>query len=212
MKLVEILARDLKEWPLFVDNITQSKIDSEIYAWDGRDTDTLRSLKPKPFYLSAMHTQAAYQNVTRAEWQAAVDVLKEKEVVEWDGVGLPPVGAVVRSAAVGNPFFEAFRDMDLQVVFHDHNQDGEPIAVFRYPDPEESMEVENNGEGYASWLYHGMVSGMFRPIRTPEQIAAEEREKAIREMCEHGVSAGERTIEMTAAALYDAGYRKQEQN
>lgn len=46
------------------------------------------------------------------------------------------------------------------------------------------------------------------PIRTAEQVAAEEREKAIKEMMMHGVDAGDSTIEYSCAALYDAGYRK----
>ncbi|EMP3659545.1 TPA: hypothetical protein ACRNQA_005310 [Pseudomonas aeruginosa] len=46
-----------------------------------------------------------------------------------------------------------------------------------------------------------------RPIRTPEQIAADAREKAIEEMC----FAEETLTVKQAKALYDAGYRRQEE-
>lgn len=49
---------------------------------------------------------------------------------------------------------------------------------------------------------------MFRPIRTPEQIAAEERKAEIEAMAKIlGVVACDDYV--AAAALYDAGYRKQ---
>ncbi|AWE83610.1 hypothetical protein CSB95_3009 [Pseudomonas aeruginosa] len=49
---------------------------------------------------------------------------------------------------------------------------------------------------------------LFRPIRTPEQIAAEEREKAVGDMAMsiQGVPYQYPTL----YALYDAGYRRQE--
>lgn len=46
----------------------------------------------------------------------------------------------------------------------------------------------------------------FRPIRTPEQIAAEEREKAVREMIK-AINGDERHIPI-CTDLYCAGYRK----
>jgi hypothetical protein len=51
----------------------------------------------------------------------------------------------------------------------------------------------------------------FRPIRTPEQIAAEEREKAIDAMNKLvGDIEKIPTWRDALAALYDAGYRKTE--
>ncbi|MNP80660.1 hypothetical protein D3C76_1788220 [compost metagenome] len=58
--------------------------------------------------------------------------------------------------------------------------------------------------------------GCFRPIRTPEQIAEEEREKAITQilhvMLGHDqASIHEDTVQaLCAKRIYDAGYRKQE--
>lgn len=50
----------------------------------------------------------------------------------------------------------------------------------------------------------------FPPVRTPEQIKAEEREKAIVEMAEtmHAAT-GFGVNRADCEALYDAGYRKQ---
>lgn len=49
-----------------------------------------------------------------------------------------------------------------------------------------------------------LPTGLFRPIKTPEQIAAEERLLAIDEMCNVIRESDLKTV----AALYDAGYRK----
>ncbi len=48
----------------------------------------------------------------------------------------------------------------------------------------------------------------FRPIRTPEQIAAEERREAILEMKGFLSFSDYREAERHCADLYDAGYRK----
>jgi len=56
------------------------------------------------------------------------------------------------------------------------------------------------------------VSGMqvFRPIRTPEQIEAEEREAAVTDIALIMGKDPERpSIREKAAITYDAGYRKQ---
>lgn len=58
----------------------------------------------------------------------------------------------------------------------------------------------------AAVLMHPM---MFRPIKTPEQIAAEERQQAIDEMM-HLAVAPCRSYKDVVSALYDAGYRKME--
>lgn len=49
---------------------------------------------------------------------------------------------------------------------------------------------------------------LFRPMKTPEQIAAEERQQAIDEMM--GLAERYGTVEGIMSALYDAGYRKTE--
>lgn len=58
--------------------------------------------------------------------------------------------------------------------------------------------------------HYYLRSMKFRPIRTPEQIAAAEREAAVNGMlCYDALGGSRRGL---AEALYDAGYRKQEVN
>ena len=85
MKLVDILALELKVWPEGLECLSQLKGTGYIIngkGFDGRAFDALRI---------ADETLVAGAIVTRAEWQAAVDEMK---VVEWDGVGRPPEGSV----------------------------------------------------------------------------------------------------------------------
>ncbi|MCG6574910.1 hypothetical protein EGM97_09345 [Pseudomonas sp. AF32] len=100
----------------------------------------------------------------------------------WTGEGLPPVGTVCEFAAysVGGPHWKK-----CKVIAHD--------------------------EGFAVINYHGSYSGYragdrLRPIRTPEEVAAEEREAAICAMME---VCSELPCRQSCADLYDAGYRKQ---
>ncbi|MCS7522502.1 hypothetical protein N0070_19850 [Pseudomonas aeruginosa] len=105
------------------------------------------------------------------------------EKVEWDGQGLPPVGIECETWHVYQPDDITIR----KILFM-----GSSLVVM-------------------SDKFRGEVTGrlekvQFRPIRTPEQIAAEEREKAIEEMC----FAEETLTVKQAKALYEAGYRRQE--
>ncbi|MCF3988114.1 hypothetical protein [Pseudomonas aeruginosa] len=98
----------------------------------------------------------------------------------WDGQGLPPVGTVCEYYADENTWRRC------EIVAH---KDGKAVV----------------------WVNHAHIwtssGGILRPIRTPEQIAAEEREKAIEEMC----FAEETLTVKQAKALYEAGYRRQEE-
>lgn len=100
----------------------------------------------------------------------------------WTGEGLPPVGALVDAPINGARYM-----CELLAI------DGDECAV-RMPG---AIRVVNLAE--------------LRAIRTPEQIAAEERERAINEM----VGVWKRTMGRfaeeergLAEMLYDAGYRK----
>ena len=101
---------------------------------------------------------------------------------QWNGEGLPPVGAVVEWLS------PVYGWLGGRVVGHDG-----------------AVAVISHNDGYTGCHPHEA-----RPIRTPEQLAAEAREKAINEMrhiAEH--DAHSRAVDY--GALYDAGYRKQEQ-
>ena len=123
------------------------------------------------------------------EWIAISDPMPELyrpiddgPTAEWNGEGLPPVGAVVEWLS---PVCEW---LGGRVVGHDG-----------------MVTVVSHNDGYTGCHPHEV-----RPIRTPEQLAAEARERAINEMrhiAEH--DAHSRAVDY--GALYDAGYRKQGQ-
>lgn len=108
---------------------------------------------------------------------------------DWDGEGLPPVGTV------------------CEITHSGWGHRGWERVTINYISTEYAITTQEHGEQH----WH-MRNVKFRPIRTPEQIAAEERAADIKAMCEHGIDAGDCTIEMTCAALHDAGYRKQPDN
>ena len=111
-----------------------------------------------------------------------------ERAVELDGVGLPPIGieCELRALPIGSWFTaEIIFSKDSAIVWKWAGSD------HAYGDDPKNVE--------------------FRPIRTQEQIAAEEREKAISEMCGVFLRAKDNGIrvEDCCARLYDAGYRKQ---
>lgn len=118
--------------------------------------------------------------------------------IDWDGSGLPPVGCQceIDPTVEHHEYYARHAGRQALIVAHDVGRYGDPIAVYRVV----------ADDGYNE--YHGLTSGKnnFRPIRTPEQIAAEEREKAVVEM--KRVWSGSENSPFYA--LYDAGYRKQE--
>ncbi|HCE7949375.1 hypothetical protein [Pseudomonas aeruginosa] len=96
----------------------------------------------------------------------------------WDGQGLPPVGTNCEyRSSDGWLQCEVVAHRNNAAVVLDHHYEADFV-------PRQDL----------------------RPIRTPEQIAAEEREKAIEEMC----FAEETLTVKQAKALYDAGYRRKE--
>lgn len=100
----------------------------------------------------------------------------------WDGQGLPPTGLLVE--------WKAGLDHEWRRV-----------TVLAYANGDAWLQPEDGG----SFIVGNPAN--FRRIRTPEQIAAEEREKAIEEMC----FAEETLTVKQAKALYEAGYRRQEE-
>lgn len=104
----------------------------------------------------------------------------------WNGEGIPPVGIDCEYMKRGGA--EWFY---CTVIAH---HDGGAVVA-----------VHEDDLSYSYWN----DSGHFRPIRTPEQIAAEDREKAVEEMHDL-VGDIEKIPTWTDAlrALYDAGYRK----
>ena len=101
----------------------------------------------------------------------------------WSGEGLPPVGIDIEVK------HELYGWIGARVV----GEDGEAALV-------------RTNDGYA-----GVFPHQFRPIRTPEQIAADERSKAIDEMVKALGMDDPGTAEYIRCGLiYDAGYRKEQ--
>ena len=201
MKLLDILARELKVWPDALGHAVGQSADGTLHC------------EMEPAGTEIVWTSEKYtvckkyisDCVTRAEWQAAVDALNADKcehsysnnigcpecgelsapkVVEWDGEGEPPVGIECE----WHPNVHGW--VKVKILGRDGSD-----TWYRASGEEHSQTCRN--------------MAFFRPIRTAEQVAAEEREKAIKEMMQHGVDAGDATIEYSCAALYDAGYRKE---
>ncbi|EOZ4999685.1 hypothetical protein ACQRUU_005448 [Pseudomonas aeruginosa] len=107
----------------------------------------------------------------------------------WDGQGLPPVGIEIEAN---------FPVTDVTGTHYHWRR--VIVAVAGIPGAERECLVYDAENTKPAWVDE------FRSLRTPEQIAAEEREKAIEEMC----FAVETLTVKQAKALFDAGYRRQE--
>lgn len=120
----------------------------------------------------------------------------------WTGEGLPPVGTFCEVVSPGyrNDRFERFIGQAVTVIAHDVIDD-DPVAVFRMPVDGQVDEQD----------YHALVAKCFRPIRTPEQIAADERAANIEAMRADIGWKAPYLGPCPVALLYDAGYRKQSQ-
>ena len=106
---------------------------------------------------------------------------------KWSGEGIPPIGTVceyLKHAKYKTSWIK------VKVVFI-----GENLIVF---------EHGANGNEFSEQI----ADVSFRPIKTPEQIAAEKRSAEIKEMFE--IASGFRGFLDIIESLYDAGYRKTE--
>ena len=113
----------------------------------------------------------------------AFRVHERPETPQWNGEGLPPAGASVEW------FSAVYGWLGGRVVGHDG-----------------TVAVISHNDGYTGCHPHGV-----RPIRTPEQLAAEARERAVEEMWSVYWQPHAATAKEGLGLLYDAGYRKQEQ-
>lgn len=105
---------------------------------------------------------------------------------QWSGEGLPPIGTFVRISDDGSLYYGA-------------NESGEVIA-----------HVENCAVVRMSYGLGCFTARYLEPIKTHEQIAAEQREDAIDVMAGWaGVTTLPTDVERRVLGrLYDAGYRK----
>lgn len=114
----------------------------------------------------------------------------------WNGEGLPPVGVECEINHVGE--FDSKGKCWRRVVILAHHEDERlqsPVAIYMPLDGTASCDQA--------------IAICFRPVRTPEQIADEERKDACEQMC---IDAGGSVCDAQMAKaymLYDQGYRKQ---
>ena len=223
MKLVDILARELKVWPeSWGIYCVSSKVEGSFAAWFGyrnpvfvgggwSDRGTVE------LWLSAEPEDRRSVVVRRFEWQAAVDALKtevrptesmalhHQEVGritrQWNGEGLPPAGAVCEfqgdcAKCPSDPWHkELHGGVRCTVIAHFKSKSLDLVA-FTFVKADGNSELEQS------------LPGALRPIRTPEQIAAEDRDKAVDQMQEVFWRANSGEVREGLAAIYDAGYRK----
>ena len=193
MKLVEILARELREWPEGASLIVQD-YDGEVkYQFSGDFPEIengrvwLRTLSDEPGCGVINHYRASIDYdtaiVTREMWEAERAKLKRDS--EWDGEGLPPSGTDVEYLS----YLGKWKKGRYLGEFVGRSVCG---------------DYETGAVGY--------VEGI-RPIRTPEQSAAQERELVLDDIYRiiRNVDRPGNKADM-AEALYDAGYRKQEKD
>ena len=117
----------------------------------------------------------------------------------WSGEGLPPVGTACQ---INGTVLQELKGHErswrkVEIIAHTHFG-GVDVAVGR------DLECATLGWG---------TPAVFRPIRTPEQIAADERHEAVMRMSDI-VGGIEKVPSWTDAieALYDAGLRFSEQD
>jgi hypothetical protein len=202
MKLVDILAREMKAWP---EECRWIEFDGAngCYADMGQDYITLITD-------CSECTERTGAAVHKDEWQSVVDSLKVREGVAdadagnlislddvkakwtrtWTGEGLPPVGAVCEwRDKYGGAWIET------KIMYLSKH-----TALLLYRGDDECPDCE---------AAFSPDDCEFRPIRTPEQIAAEIRSKAVDDMIAALGMDNVRTSEyIRCGLLYDAGYRK----
>lgn len=115
--------------------------------------------------------------------------------VEWDGLGMPPVGTVCEV------LWNESRVEYLRTKVFGVNEHGQPIHRFD--------EGPKKYQYQADVLSTASGTQVFRPIRTAEQVAAEERKAGVDEMMAVFDSNFEGCRRDGIEAIWDAGYRKQ---
>lgn len=123
---------------------------------------------------------------------------------EWNGKHLPPVGTECEFTG-HSPSEHDKTDPDLhigdrvKIIAHFQVDGGIKLAAFLF-----NAQLHNKNRGPAYVEQGG--PGCFRPIRTTEQIAAEERAEGIEEIRRLLGSGAQGSLE---SVIWDAGYRKQ---
>lgn len=183
MKLVDILARKII-WPEGLECLSQLQHNGSIINGKGFDGRVWAWLE------IAEDTPPAGVIVTKAEWQAAVDAMRTEYPAELDGEGLPPIGTKCEFKSVGH-----HSDPEYQwCVYHGKMSCGGYIVEYHH----------HTSPSMVTCAPFDPALTTFRPIRTPEQIAAEEIQKIRDEIRWQKPQIGPCPVEQ----MYLLGYRK----
>lgn len=141
------------------------------------------ALKAEEVFYSAenVSVNADYTTHTSSPANAECKIIQP----QWTGEGLPPAGTDCE--------WRGFPTISWRKT-----------TVIAYNGDKMWIKTEEDGD------YIESIAGDFRAIRTPEQIAAEERAAAIEEMWNIYWQPDVPTAKQALGLLWDAGYRKQE--
>lgn len=206
MKLVDILARELKEWPTEDDNgyevvsVTQD-YSGTLNGYEAGDVPSTSDNAGRVWCAGASYLDAGLETdkdvratiaedqstavVTRAQWEEAVAELGRVLEFLWDGEGRPVAGAKLEWKEL-----TGFQWVAATVLF---------IS--------DSSVVLQRSDGFEWQMLASSV--VFRPIAAPEQIAEDKkRNAAIEEMVSLVPTLDKGWARKVCIAIYDAGYRK----
>ena len=141
MKLVQLLAKELKEWPEGVTHLTQSEVDNEIYnALEGNSEGALDSLDHR-FDTSSRHSERPYPIVSREQWQAEREKMNKPKWIRHRGGKCPVADDVkvlyrMRSGTITS------RGEPSSILSWDHSKSGADIMAYRVIEETKDQEVE----------------------------------------------------------------------
>ena len=142
MKLVELFAKELSEWPDKYCFLTQSAIDCSVYGgFDLESQENVEAFDPN-LELGERHTQKEmYPSVTKAQWQAERDRQKGGEWKRHRGGNQPVAYETVvewrmRDGETGSCI--------AGELMWDHQKDGSDIMSYRIISQPQAEEVEVN--------------------------------------------------------------------
>lgn len=134
----------------------------------------------------------------------SLDHMEERPKPAWSGPqdGLPPVGSTVEVFECTHDYTKRFNGQKVRILCHEND-----VAVF----------------SAKNFEYHALVKDKFRPIRTPDQLAAEQRETAIADMAnvlpganyecysfnDDGSVKPYQRVRMILELLVDAGFKRE---
>lgn len=155
-KLVDILARDLVHWHYDADKVRQVE-DGRLYMYKEGMTIGLSDA----FFEVGEEVWNPAGFVSKDQWQAARNALLAAEAVHvWSGEGIPGAG------------------QSCNIRFTDHpGSSPHPVTILAFGERKVFYRDAQGDE-----FLHDREYVAYSPIRTPEQIKADEREQAIKDL------------------------------